>query len=171
MLTRVNGLVRGQTTSYAERRVALGGGSGRARSAQGKPSGDRGDTLATARSMLLTGTLLVAQDETPQGPSHIAPITIQLFDATPSGAHKEPRGRGVRAVCRLSLGGVRRPPHGSEPRACVGPARRERRGVHALLRTAQARRRRLGRGDARPLARGPSDRRPAQPHDVPRAEG
>src|SRR5205809_4119232 len=86
MLTRVNGLVRGQTTSYAERRVALGGGSGRARSAQGKPSGARGDTLATARSMSLTGTLLVAQDETPQGPSHIAPIPMQLFDAMSSGA-------------------------------------------------------------------------------------
>src|SRR5881409_57380 len=88
-----------------------------------------------------------------------------------AGGQREPRGRGVRAVCRLSLSGARRPPHGPEPRARVGPARRERRGVHALLRTAQARRRRLGRGDARPLARGPSDRRPAQPHDVPRAEG
>src|SRR5207247_9777269 len=89
MLTRVNGLVRGQTTSYAERRVALGGGSGRARSAQGKPSGDRGDTLAAARSMSLTGTLLVAQDETPQGPSHIAPIAMQLFDARARGAEKD----------------------------------------------------------------------------------
>src|SRR6266446_3811120 len=79
MLTRVNGLVRGQATSYAERRVALGGGSGRARSAQGKPSGARGDTLATARSMSLTGTLLVAQDETPQGPSHIAPIAVAVW--------------------------------------------------------------------------------------------
>ena len=88
MLTRVNGLVRGQTTSYAERRVVLGGGSGRDRSAQGKPSGARGDTLATARSMSLTGTLLVAQDETPQGPSHIAPIAVQLFDAIASGADK-----------------------------------------------------------------------------------
>jgi len=36
--------------------------------------------------MLLTGTLLVAQDETPQGPSHIAPIPMQLFDAMASGA-------------------------------------------------------------------------------------
>src|SRR5213594_796077 len=88
MLTRVSGLVRGQTTSYAERRVVLGGGSGRDRSAQGKPSGGRGDTLVTARrrSMSLTGTLLVAQDETPQGPSHIAPIARQLFDAMASGA-------------------------------------------------------------------------------------
>ena len=68
--------------------MALGGGSGRARSAQGKLSGDRGDTLATARSMSLTGTLLVAQDETPQGPSHIAPIAMQLFDAMASGADK-----------------------------------------------------------------------------------
>jgi len=38
--------------------------------------------------MSLTGTLLVAQDETPQGPSHIAPIAMQLFDARASGADK-----------------------------------------------------------------------------------
>jgi len=78
--------------------VALGGGSGRARSAQGKLSGGRGDTLATARSMLLTGTLLVAQDATPQGPSHIAPIAVQLFDAMASGADKAHTATAITAT-------------------------------------------------------------------------
>src|SRR5439155_26274420 len=98
MLTRVNGLVRGQTTSYAERGVVLGGGSGRDRSAPGKRSGGSGDTLATARSMSLTGTLLVAQDETTQGPSHIVPIAMQILDLMGSGAEQTHTATAISAT-------------------------------------------------------------------------
>jgi len=48
--------------------------------------------------MSLTGTLLVAQDETPQGPSHIAPIAMQLFDAMASGADKTHTATAITAT-------------------------------------------------------------------------
>src|SRR5256712_2062205 len=79
--------VRGQTTSYAEWRAGLGGGSASARGTLAKSSGARGDTIAiVARITWLTGALVVRQDEAPHGPSHIAPMAMQLFDAMASGA-------------------------------------------------------------------------------------
>ena len=34
----------------------------------------------------MPGTLVVVQDDAPQGPSHIAPMAMQLFDAIARGA-------------------------------------------------------------------------------------
>ena len=97
-MTRANLSVRGQTKGYAEGRVALGGGSGRARSALGESSGGLGDMLDTARSTSLIGTLVAAQDETPHGPSHTAPIAMQLFDAMASGADKAHTATAITAT-------------------------------------------------------------------------
>src|SRR5438445_7207179 len=79
--------VRGQTTSYAEWRTGLGGGSGSASRAAEKSSGTRGDTIEiVARTSWLTGALVVTQDEAPHGPSHMAPMAMQLSEAIASGA-------------------------------------------------------------------------------------
>lgn len=66
--------------------MVLGGGSGRARTVPTIHSGGGGLTAAIAKNTYVTGVVVVAQDDAPHGPSHIAPIAMQLFDAMASGA-------------------------------------------------------------------------------------
>jgi hypothetical protein len=91
--------VRGQTTSYAEWRAGLGGGSGSASGAVDTSSGTCGDRIAiVANATWTTGALVVMQDETPHGPSHIAPIAMQLSEAIASGADSAHRRTAITAT-------------------------------------------------------------------------
>src|SRR3989442_13680256 len=91
--------VRGQTTSYAEWRTGLGGGSVSARGTLARSSGARGDTSAMVAGITgLTAALVVRQDEEPHQPSHIAPKTMQSPHAKTNGAERPAKTKATTAA-------------------------------------------------------------------------